>query len=140
MLPSSRFARAGHTGSLSAAALVPPYAEPEHSSSEEKHVARNSKQPDAEAVEAAWGERMIEVRVRFWTNDLAEGKGQVRPRHAWEAGMVRMERNEAHGIAGGDPLPFQSLMDLPAVIEKLLIRDKIRLHPSTRTKKYHEPL
>ncbi len=82
---------------------------------------------------------MIEVRVRFWTNDLAENRGQIRPRHAWEAGMVRMERNEAHGIPGGDPLPFQSLMDLPAVVEKLLMRDKIKLHASTRSRKYRDP-
>jgi hypothetical protein len=32
------------------------------------------------------GEKMIEVRVRFWTNDLAEGPNRVRPKHAWASG------------------------------------------------------
>src|SRR4051812_10170232 len=90
------------------------------------------------AVEAAWGSRMIEVRVRFFTNGIAERKGQVRPRHGWTSGMIRMERNDAHGISGGDPLPFNSLLELPAVIEKLLIREKIKLHPSDKTRRYHQ--
>ena len=85
---------------------------------------------DAKAIEAAWGERMIEVRVRFFTNGIAAGKGQVRARHAWTSGVVRLERNEAHGIAGGEPIPFNSMLELPAVIERPLIRDKIKLHAS----------
>jgi hypothetical protein len=36
-----------------------------------------------EAREAAHGQRMIEVRVRFWTNNLAKSKGMVLPRNAW---------------------------------------------------------
>ena len=39
---------------------------------------------DVETREAAHGKRMLEVRVRFWTNDLAEGKGRIRPKHAWD--------------------------------------------------------
>jgi hypothetical protein len=34
---------------------------------------------DVETREAKLGKRMIEVRVRFWTNDLADGKGRIRP-------------------------------------------------------------
>jgi hypothetical protein len=30
--------------------------------------------------EAQWGKRMIEVQVRFWTNDLAEGVGHIQPK------------------------------------------------------------
>lgn len=99
-------------------------------------MARDVGKNEAEAVEAKWGKRMIEVRVRFWTNDLAASKSQVRPRHAWSSGMVRMEKNEAHGLSGGDPLPFNSLLELPAAIEKLLIREKVKLHPSDRTRRY----
>ena len=86
--------------------------------------------------EAQHGERMIEVKVRFWTNNIAESEGNVRPKHAWSSGVVRMESNKSHGITSQNPVPFHSLMDLPAVIEKVLIAHRITLHPSRRTKKY----
>ena len=87
---------------------------------------------------AKYGERMIEVRVRFWTNDLIEGqvKGEVIPKHAWASGMVAMDRNETHGISPGSPKPFHTLMDMPSVIEKVLIQHGIVLHPSDKMQKY----
>jgi len=63
--------------------------------------------------EAKCGERMIEVKVRFWTGQIAEGEGQILPKHAWTSGVVRMERNESHSIIPKDPRPFNSLMELP---------------------------
>jgi hypothetical protein len=89
-----------------------------------------------ETREAAWGKRMIEVKVRFWTDKLADGKGTIRPKHAWGAGVVRIERNDAHGIVPIDALPFNSLLEIPAKIEKLLIDQGIQIHPSTRMAKY----
>lgn len=92
--------------------------------------------PEAiEEREAAWGGRMIEVRVRFWTNDLSTGKGKVRPKHAWTSGVVRIEKNEAHGIAPGEPYPFNGLFELHDIIGRVLVANKIRLHPSTRDRK-----
>ncbi len=45
--------------------------------------------PEAiESREAAHGKKMVEVKVRFWTNDLADGKGKIRPKHAWGAGVA----------------------------------------------------
>jgi hypothetical protein len=41
---------------------------------------------------AQQGERMIEVKIRFWTNDIADGKGNIFPKHAWSSGVVRMEK------------------------------------------------
>ena len=81
------------------------------------------------------GQKMIEVKLRFWTNDIAE-EGKIRPKHAWSSGVVRMKRNASHGIVPGDPLPFQSLLDVGAVIEKALIQHGIVLHPSRRMEKY----
>jgi hypothetical protein len=40
---------------------------------------------EIESREAAQGERMIEVKLRFWTNDLA-ARGNVIPKHAWTRG------------------------------------------------------
>lgn len=82
------------------------------------------------------GERMIEVKLRFWTNDIAEGDGKVRPKHAWSSGVVRMERNQTHGIKPKNPRPFHSLLDVGAVIERVLVQHGIQLHPSRQMKKY----
>ena len=88
------------------------------------------------AREAKWGERMIEVKVRFWTNGIAESEGQVLPKHAWGSGMVRIERNKYHGITPEQPEPFNSLLELPAVIERVLIQHGIVIHLSRRMQKY----
>lgn len=85
--------------------------------------------------EAKWGERMIEVKVRFWTENIAVGKGRIRPKHAWTAGVIRITNNKAHGITG-EPIPFNSLMEIPSVIEKALLKQGIILHPVGKTKKY----
>jgi hypothetical protein len=66
--------------------------------------------------EANHGEKMIEVRLRFWTDDIALGSGKVRPKHAWTSGVVRMQPNKAHEIASGDSMPFNSLLDIGAVV------------------------
>lgn len=90
---------------------------------------------EASAREAAQGERMIEIKVRFWTNRLAVGRGRILPKHAWTSGVVRMERNKTHGIVPDSPEPFHSLLDLPAVLERVLVRHEITLHPSRRMSK-----
>lgn len=95
-----------------------------------------TKKEDLAALDAEHGEKMIEVKLRFWTNNIAEKKGQVVPKNAWAAGVVRIERNESHGIKPGKPLPFHSMLDIGAVIEKVLIEHGVVLHPSRKMKKY----
>jgi hypothetical protein len=87
------------------------------------------------SVRAPQGEKMIEVKIRFWTNDIAEA-GEVIPKHAWSAGVVRMEANTAHGIKPKHPRPFHTLMDVTGVIERVLIDHGIVLHPSRKMRKY----
>ncbi|MEQ8694560.1 MAG: hypothetical protein RIC85_04475 [Gammaproteobacteria bacterium] len=91
---------------------------------------------DVASLEAKQGEKMIEVKLRFWTNDIAPEPGKVLPKNAWTAGVVRIERNKSHGIDPSKPLPFHSLLDVGAVIEKVLIEHGIVLHPSRRMAKY----
>ena len=79
---------------------------------------------------------MIEVKVRFWTNDIAATTGEIVPKHAWASGVVRMEPNESHGISPGKPVPFHSLMDLAAVIERVLIAHDVTLVINRRMRKY----
>lgn len=95
-----------------------------------------SKIVEAEEKEAKHGEKMIEVRVRFWTNNIAEDENKVLPKHAWSSGIVRMERNKSHDIVPESPIPFNSLLELPFMIEELLLDHEITLHLSNRTKRY----
>jgi hypothetical protein len=90
------------------------------------------------ATTAPHGEKMIEVKIRFWTNDLGP-KGQIIPKHAWDAGAVRMEPNAAHGITSRTPIPFNSLLGVSACIEKLLLQHGIVLHSGPRAAKYTVP-
>ena len=91
-----------------------------------------------ESREAKYGEKMIEVRIRFFTDKIAEGEGQIRPKHAWASGVVRMQRNESHGITPKNPRPFNSLMDILGVVEKVLIQHGIKLHRTGRMWDYIE--
>jgi hypothetical protein len=88
-----------------------------------------------EKTDAAIGEGMIEVKIRFWTNDISGESGKIIPKHAWSSGVVRMERNPSHGIMPRHAKPFHSLLDIGAVIEKVLIEHGVVLHPSRRMKK-----
>ncbi len=88
------------------------------------------------ALEAKHGKKMIEVKVRFWTNNISSEPGKVIPKHAWASGVVRVQGNESHGIVPGNPKPFHSLLDVGAVIEGVLIEHGIVLHPGSRMKKY----
>ncbi len=87
-------------------------------------------------INAVHGERMIEVKVRFWTNDLSGESGKIIPKHAWSSGVVWMERNPSHGIEPKHPRVFHSLLDIGAVIERVLIEHGVVLHPSRKMKKY----
>lgn len=88
------------------------------------------------AKKAPHGEKMIEVRLRFWTDEIAEAKGYVVPKHAWSSGVARMQTNSAHGIRGGDEVVFNSLMEIPAAVEKVFLAQGIKLHASSRMRRY----
>jgi hypothetical protein len=89
------------------------------------------------SLEANQGEKMIEVKLRFWTNEITpeQGKGII-PKHAWTAGVIRMERNKSHGIIPENPRPFHSLLDIGAVVERVLLEHGITLHRSRKMRKY----
>jgi hypothetical protein len=67
-----------------------------------------------------------------------ETHGEIIPKQSWDYGVVLMERNTSHEIRPKKPKPFHSLMDLPAVIEKVLIEHGVKLHHADRrSKKYY---
>jgi hypothetical protein len=95
---------------------------------------------DLASQEAAHGEKMIEVKIRFWTNNLADDPDSVLPKHAWSGGVVRVKRNRSHGIEPGRPRPFNSLLEIGAVVGKVLIEHGIVLHASQRMRRYVKPV
>lgn len=90
----------------------------------------------APAARATHNEKMIEIRVWFWTNHIAKNKGEIIPKEAWDSGMVAVAKNKSHGLKGWQPEPFNSLSQLPAAIEKVLMKHKITLYHNRRSKKY----
>jgi len=93
-------------------------------------------QSEVVAKVAKHGQKMVEIKIRFWTDDIAAEKEKVVPKHAWTANVVRIERNNAHGITPSQPVPFNSLLDLGTAIEKVLVGHGVVLHSSTKMKKY----
>jgi hypothetical protein len=49
---------------------------------------------------------------------------------------VRAETNPSHGIKPGGKAIFNSLLELPLAIERVLIQQGIQLHPGRRDRKY----
>lgn len=92
---------------------------------------------DVQPVVAAANEKMIEVRLRFWTNNLADRPSdrRVLPKHAWDTGTAEMTTNKTHGIQSQDPVPFNSMMEIPRAVEKVLLQHGVKLHPGNRSRK-----
>ncbi len=95
---------------------------------------RKTEEPPAEPKEARHGDKMIEVRIRFWTDNITE-KGKVVPRRAWDSGVVVMDRNDSHGIQPQYPTPFNSYLELPEVIAKVLVGHKVKLQRNRKSRK-----
>ncbi len=81
-----------------------------------------------EERDSVHGEKMIEIKVRFWTDNIAETKGKIIPKNCWNSGIIRIERNDLHGIKSSSPLPFNSLSEILPKIEKVLKQNKIQIH------------
>ncbi len=70
---------------------------------------------------------MIEVRVRFWTNDIAKQKGQIVAKKCHPSGMVHISPNKSHGIkASKGGTVFNSALGLPGAIEKELKKHGVK--------------
>ncbi len=91
---------------------------------------------DTDEVQANHGEKMIEVSVRFWTNDIAETEGHIKQKHCWSSGTVTLPRNGSHGISSEEPQPFNSLMELTSAIEQAMIDAGIRMHTGRKRELY----
>ena len=79
---------------------------------------------------------MIEISVRFWTNDIAGPDGHILPKHCWDSGIIRMPKNDSHGISNQEAKPFNSLMEITQVIEQALIDADIRVSVGSKSSRY----
>jgi hypothetical protein len=85
------------------------------------------------------GDKMIEVRVRFWTDSIAPTKKAMLQKHIWDSGTVDMPSNESHRIKGGKTIPFNSILDLQSVIGELLTSHGISMHAGRKLRKLLQP-
>ena len=81
--------------------------------------------------------KMIEISIKFWTDDIAEEKGQVLPKHGWASGVMNLRANSRHGITAENPVPFNSVAEIPILIERLLTQQGIKLHLSNKARKLY---
>ena len=87
--------------------------------------------------EAVHGKKMIEIRVRFWTDGIADTEGKIIPKHCWDSGVVRISSNDSHGITPQNPRQFNSLPEILPHIEKMLIDHGVKLHLCRKSRKYY---
>jgi len=86
---------------------------------------------------AIHGKKMIEIKLRFWTDEIAESKKKIIQKHCWDAGVVRITKNDLHGIKPDAPIPFNSLLEILPKIEKTLEKHKIKLHLGRKARRYY---
>src|SRR6267154_6806682 len=87
--------------------------------------------------QAQRGEKMIEIRIQLWTDQIADVPGEIVPKHALDAGIVYMPVNKSHEIKSSKSEKFHSLSELPAAIERLFLKHRIKLHLNRHTLKYY---
>jgi ASC-1-like (ASCH) protein len=87
------------------------------------------------SLRAPQGQKMIEVRVRFFTDGHAPS-GQILPKHGHANGEVRIARNPSHDIRPGEPIMFNSIAEMPYAVERALRDHNIKIELSSRERRY----
>jgi hypothetical protein len=80
-------------------------------------------------VKPQFSEKTLRVTVYFFTDSIAQRKGEVIPKHCSDCGGVVMPANGAHGIRSDDKgAMFNSYLELPAAIHETLRQNGVTLH------------
>lgn len=61
------------------------------------------------------------------------------PKHCWDHGVVLMDSNKDHGISPASPKPFNSILEMPSVLAKVLAEHGVKLHPGNKLSKILHP-
>ena len=75
------------------------------------------------------------MKLRFWTNNISVEPGKTRPKSALSPGVVRIKGNKAHEVMLSGSRLLHSLLDMGAVIDKVLIENDTVLHTSRKMRK-----
>jgi len=78
--------------------------------------------------------KTIGVTIRFWNME----PGQVQPGHAWAAGTIYVQANEAHGIKSDEAIPFNRMAEIPLKLEEALAEHGVTLHIGEPASKLYE--
>ena len=92
------------------------------------------------AVKPVKERKLIWVNIGFWTDGIAEKKGDIIPRHAWAGGVIRIPSSPLHGlkhIKGRRNAIFSSLAEIGVKIEDELAAHDVHLRPSKKRKKLY---
>ncbi len=87
--------------------------------------------------DANYGKKTIEVRVRFFTDSIADTKGKIIPKVCWDGGAVFMIKNEAHGIVPQPPEIFNTMTEIVPKIETVLRQHGVKVVRSVTAKKLY---
>jgi hypothetical protein len=85
-------------------------------------------------ITAPRGDKTIQMEIVFWTDNLADNKGEQIAKHAWAQGKVSMSANGAHGIKRGRGTNFYDMLDLPAAIKAELVKAGVKLRSGPSSK------
>jgi hypothetical protein len=89
-------------------------------------------------VVAPHGQKMITLKVRFWTDNISKKPGAQLKKECWDAGVVSIAGNRSHGFqTETETLPFNSLPQLLSTLEKLFIKHGIQMHLGSTSIRYH---
>jgi hypothetical protein len=76
------------------------------------------------------GKKMIEIKIRLWTDGIADEEDHIFPKKAWDSGVIYVTPNDLHGIKSNSPVVFNSFGSILKTLEKVLISQGIQLWPS----------
>ena len=83
------------------------------------------------------GEKMIKVVLYFWTDELAEKKGHIKPKVCWDYGVVTLPANSSHGVTASQDHFSRPSKILPT-IEKLFKKQGIKMVQGNRSEESGE--
>lgn len=69
---------------------------------------------------------MIKVVISFWTDEIADKKGQIKPKNCWDYGYATLPKNVIHGIKA-DQEHFKKPSEILQSIEELFKRQSIKM-------------
>lgn len=79
-------------------------------------------------VQATYSDKIIQVKIRFWTDGIAKKEGHIIPKHCYSSGYVLIAASRIHGIPTGIKAPFVSISGLPKAIDKVMAEAQLILH------------